>query len=131
MWQQPPTHQPKVLVVDDSWTYLTFVASLLTGNGYNVITAVDGDEAIEKTVMERPDCLVLDVVLPRQNGFQVCRKLKQMEAVRHIPIIMVSSKNTPLDRHWGMQQGADIYLEKPFTEGDLLASVRSVTSKPY
>jgi len=131
MWQQPSPPPTKVLVVDDSWTYLTFVASLLTGNGYNVITAIDGDEAIEKTVMERPACVVLDVVLPRQNGFQVCRKLKQMDDVRHIPIIMVSSKNTPLDRHWGMQQGAEIYLEKPFSESDLLASVRSVLSKPY
>ncbi|SRR5579883_926578 len=131
MWQPQPTRQPRVLVVDDSWTYLTYVASMLAERGYEVLTAVDGDEAIEKTVMEQPDCVVLDVVLPKQNGFQVCRKLKQMDAVRHIPIILISSKNTALDRHWGIQQGADLYLEKPFSESDLLASVSSVINKPH
>ena len=136
MWQQPQTHpkpirQPRVLVVDDSWTYLTYVASMLAERGYEVLTAVDGEEAIEKAVTEQPDCVVLDVVLPKQNGFQVCRKLKQMDAARHIPIILISSKNTALDRHWGIQQGADVYLEKPFSETDLLASVNSVISKPH
>jgi len=136
MWQRQTTHPqtpraPRVLVVDDSWTYLTYVASVLAAQGYDVLTAVDGDEAIEKAVMEQPDCVVLDVVLPKQNGFQVCRKLKQNEAVRHIPVILISSKNTALDRHWGMQQGADMYLQKPFTEDDLLTSVSSVINKGY
>lgn len=129
MWQTHPPLPPKVLIVDDSWTYLTLIATLLTERGYVVTTATDGEEAIEKALSERPDCMVLDVVLPKMSGFQVCRKLKQMDAVRNIPIILISSKNTPLDRHWGMQQGADIYLEKPFTDQDLLASVRSLTTK--
>jgi twitching motility two-component system response regulator PilH len=118
---------PKVLVVDDSWTDLTLMASPLREGGFEVITAVDGDEAVEKTLTEQPQCVLLDVVLPRQNGFQVCRRLKQMDQSRHIPIILISGKNTPLDVRWGLQQGADAYITKPFSKEELLSSVRSLT----
>jgi twitching motility two-component system response regulator PilH len=70
---------------------------------------------------------VLDVVLRnKQSGFQVCRKLKQNEASRHIPIILISGKNTPLDKKWGLQQGADLYITKPFDKEELLTSVRAL-----
>src|SRR5215831_1689331 len=69
---------PKVLVVDDSWTDLALMATPLRDSGFEVITAVDGDEAVEKTLQELPQCVLLDVVLPKQSGFQVCRRLKQM-----------------------------------------------------
>ncbi len=118
---------PKVLVVDDSWTDLTLMASPLREGGFEVITAVDGDEAVEKALTEQPQCVLLDVVLPRQNGFQVCRRLKQMDQSRHIPIILISGKNTPLDVRWGLQQGADAYITKPFSKEELLSSVRSLT----
>jgi len=117
---------PKLLVVDDSWTDLTLIATPLRESGYEVITAIDGDEALEKVLQERPQCVLLDVILPKQNGFQLCRKLKQLEQSRDIPIILISGKNTPLDKRWGLQQGADLYLTKPFSKDDLLASVRSL-----
>lgn len=117
---------PKVLVVDDSWTDLTLIATPLRESGYQVITAVDGDEAYEKVLLERPQCVVLDVILPKQNGFQLCRRLKQLEQSRDIPIILISAKNTPLDKRWGLQQGADLYMTKPFSKDELLANVRSV-----
>jgi twitching motility two-component system response regulator PilH len=117
---------PKVLVVDDSWTDLTLIATPLRESGYEVVTAADGDEALEMVGSERPQCVVLDVVLPKQNGFQVCRKLKQNEASRHIPVILVSGKNTPLDKKWGLQQGADLYITKPFDKEELLTSVRAL-----
>ncbi|HEX8035673.1 MAG TPA: response regulator [Ktedonobacterales bacterium] len=117
---------PKVLVVDDSWTDLTLIATPLRESGYDVITAVDGEEALEKVLQERPQCVLLDVILPKQNGFQLCRKLKAMEQSRDIPIILISGKNTPLDKRWGLQQGADLYLTKPFDKDELLASVRSL-----
>lgn len=117
---------PKVLVVDDSWTDLTLIATPLRESGFDVITAVDGDEAIEKVLQERPQCVVMDIILPKQNGFQICRRLKSMEQSRDIPIILISSKNTPLDKRWGMQQGAEMYLTKPFNKDELVASVRSV-----
>ena len=114
----------KILVVDDSWTELTMIVAPLRDNGFDVITAVDGDEAYEKTFKEHPQCIVLDVVLPKQSGFQVCRKLKNSEASRHIPIILLTNKNTTLDRNWGMRQGADLYITKPFDSNELVASIR-------
>ncbi len=117
---------PKVLVVDDSWTDLTLIATPLRESGYDVITAVDGEEALEKVLQEHPQCVLLDVILPKQNGFQLCRKLKTMEHSRDIPIILISGKNTPLDKRWGLQQGADLYLTKPFDKDELIASVRSL-----
>lgn len=118
---------PKVLVVDDSWFDLNLIASPLRESGYEVVTAADGEEALEKVASERPQCIVLDVVLPKQNGFQVCRKLKQNDFSRHIPVILISAKNTPLDMKWGLQQGADLYIVKPFAKEQLLTSVRSLT----
>lgn len=117
----------KILVVDDSWTELTMMVTPLRNHGFDVVTAVDGDEAVEKVFKERPQCIVLDVVLPKQNGFQVCRKLKSLEVSRHIPIILLTSKNTPVDKAWGMRQGADLYMTKPFDSDELVASVRRLT----
>lgn len=116
----------KVLVVDDSWTELAMMVAPLRERGYEVITASDGSEAIEKALAERPNCIVLDILLPGQNGFQVCRQLKQMDQTRDIPIILVSVKDSPLDRRWGLQQGAAAYLPKPFPASELVESVSSV-----
>ena len=114
----------KILVVDDSWTELTMIVTPLRNSGFEVITAVDGDEAVEKVFKEHPQCVILDVVLPKQNGFQVCRKLKGLEVSRHIPIILLTSKSTPLDKSWGLRQGADLYVTKPFNGDELVANVR-------
>lgn len=115
---------PKVLVVDDSWTELTMIAAPLRNSGFEVVTAVDGDEAVEKVFKERPHCIILDVVLPKQNGYQLCRKFKNSELSKHIPIILLTNKNTPVDKAWGFRQGADLYITKPFNEEELIASVR-------
>jgi DNA-binding response OmpR family regulator len=114
----------KVLVVDDSWTELAMIATPLRNSGFDVVTAVDGDEALEKVFREQPECIVLDVVLPKQNGFQLCRRLKSFEASKNIPIILLTSKNTPLDKSWGLRQGADMYMTKPFQEDELVSNVR-------
>lgn len=124
---QPPT----VLLVDDSWTDLAVIANTLFEAGYTVITANDGDEAIEKALTMRPNCIVLDVVLPKQNGFQVCRRLRKMDVMRQTPIILLSSKNTPQDRNWGIQQGADLYLTKPLKGDELAASIRSLLMQGF
>jgi DNA-binding response OmpR family regulator len=116
----------KVLVVDDSWTELTMIVTPLRNSGFDVVTAVDGDEAVEKVFRERPRCIILDVVLPKQSGFQVCRRLKSLDACRHIPIILLTGKNTTMDKAWGLRQGADLYMTKPFSEEELIASVRSL-----
>src|SRR5579864_9208052 len=97
---------PKVLVIDDSATYLHFISQALRKVGYQVIRAADGNEGLTKAVQERPHCVIVDVVLPGVSGFGVCRQLRAMDPQRYLSIIMVSSKNTPMDHMWGLRQGA-------------------------
>ena len=113
----------KILVVEDSPTYLRKITDFLQGLGYEVITAIDGEEALEKAVRENPSLIVLDVILPKKNGFQVCRQLKTSPATQDIKILMITSKSQDSDRFWGLKQGADEYLTKPFVEDVLLANV--------
>lgn len=122
----PVMNAPKVLVVDDSATSSLFISQALHKAGYAVITAANGLEGLTKAVQERPHCVVLDVVLPGVSGFGVCRQLRALDPHRNLSIIMVSSKNTPLDSTWGLRQGADRYLSKPFTIETLLRTVEEV-----
>ena len=114
----------RILVVDDSPTDLSLISAPLLATGYEVITARDGEEAIAKAAAEHPDVILLDVVLPRQNGFQVCRTLKRSAESGHIPVIMLTGKSQPSDRFWGMKQGADEYVTKPFVAADLVSSIQ-------
>ncbi len=114
----------RILVVDDSPTDLTLISAPLLATGYEVITAHDGEEAIAKAASEHPDVILLDVVLPRQNGFQVCRTLKRSAESGHIPVIMLTGKSQPSDRFWGMKQGADEYVTKPFLPEALVSSIQ-------
>ena len=114
---------PKILVVEDSPTYLRQISNLLQENGYQAIAAIDGEQALEKSVREDPDLILLDIILPKKNGFQVCRQLKTTPSTRNIKIIMLTSKALDSDRYWGLKQGADEYLTKPFVEEELLANV--------
>ncbi len=113
----------KVLVVDDSPTDLQMLVSLLKKQGYDVVTAVDGEDAIDKAFANKPPVVVLDIILPKKNGFQVCRQLKTSEETRGIKVILVSSKNQESDKFWGLKQGADEYIGKPYQDADLLAAV--------
>lgn len=117
---------PKVLVIDDSATSSLFITQALRKAGYRVITAFNGNEGLTKALQERPHCLILDVVLPGVSGFGVCRQLRAIDPQRSLSIIMVSSKSTQLDQSWGLRQGADRYLPKPFTEEILLHTVEEV-----
>src|SRR5262249_1108832 len=109
-----------ILVVEDSPTDLRLVAGPLQSVGYQVITACDGEEALAKAGRHHPKLIVLDVILPKKNGFQVCRQLKTEAATRDIKILMVTSKNQQSDLFWGLKQGADGYLTKPFSDDELL-----------
>ncbi|MCI5166448.1 MAG: response regulator [Candidatus Electrothrix sp. GM3_4] len=113
------THQgnnltKKLLVVDDSPGELQIIYKVLSKAGYTIITASDGVEGVEKALSEKPDLITLDVVMPKKNGFQACRAIKSCPETQHIPIILLSSKSQPADKFWGMKQGADLYLTKPF-----------------
>jgi twitching motility two-component system response regulator PilH len=114
----------KILVVDDSPTDLRLVTTALQGKGYAVLTACDGEEALEKASRERPRLILLDIILPKKNGFQVCRQLKTSPDTQDIKIVLLSSKSQDSDRFWGLTQGADAYLTKPFADDELLTNVR-------
>lgn len=112
-----------ILVVDDSPSEMQFILRTLSGKGYEFFTAIDGEQALEQASAHSPDLIVLDIVLPKKNGFQVCRQIKKSEPPVKTKIIMVSSKNQESDRFWGMKQGADFYLMKPFGPEELVAAV--------
>jgi DNA-binding response OmpR family regulator len=105
------------------------MARALQKAGYQVVTANDGRMGLTKALQERPHCVIIDVVLPGVSGFGLCRQLRSLDPQRNLSIIMVSTKNTPLDHSWGLRQGADRYLAKPFTEEVLVQVVGEVMAE--
>ncbi|HUQ92659.1 MAG TPA: response regulator [Bryobacteraceae bacterium] len=117
-----------ILVVEDSPTELTLVTNLLKENGYSFTVATDGEEALRKAAQQQPDLMLLDVILPKKNGFLVCRNIKSSPDTSHIKVIVLSSKNQESDKYWGMKQGADLYLTKPFNSAELLRAIAKFIS---
>lgn len=115
-----------ILVVDDSPTSVHHTTDVLEQHGYRVITAVDGDEALQVAEQIVPDLVLLDIVIPKKNGFQVCRYLKNDQATKRIKIVLLSSKSQDADRFWGRKQGADAYLTKPFDPPELIECIESL-----
>lgn len=118
----------KVLVVDDSATDLQNLESICSSAGYDVITAVCGADALAKVASEKPDAVLLDVLMSDMNGFQVCRSITSNSATQHIPVVLVSSKGERTDRLWGEQQGAAGYIIKPFTATQILKQLEQLGS---
>lgn len=121
------THR-KILVVDDSATARHYLADLLGSKGYRVITAQDGSEALAKTRAERPDLVLMDVVMPGQSGYQATRELARDPQTCEIPVVICSSKGNESDRVWGLRQGARDYIVKPFRPEDLLARIAGLVA---
>lgn len=113
-----------ILLVDDSPTEVKAMQSALQGRGFNLLTAADGEEALSKVLLLKPDLVLLDVVLPKKNGFQVCRQLKTSPETKNTKVIMVTSKSQDSDRFWGLKQGADEFLSKPVDPEELLALIQ-------
>ncbi|HEY8716597.1 MAG TPA: response regulator [Candidatus Acidoferrum sp.] len=116
--------QKKVLIVDDSPSEVRLMHGLLEREGYNPVDLHDSARIEEAIAFERPSVILLDVVMPGKNGFQVCRELKGHDEYKTIPVILVTSRDTPSDKYWGEQQGADGYVTKPFTSQELIRAVR-------
>jgi twitching motility two-component system response regulator PilH len=116
----------KVLVVEDSVTQREMITDLLKGSGLDVTVASDGVEALEQIEDIRPDLVVLDIVMPRMNGYEVCRQIKSNPKTQNIPVVMCSSKGEEFDRYWGMKQGADAYIAKPFQPTELVGTVKQL-----
>jgi twitching motility two-component system response regulator PilH len=115
-----------ILVVDDSATDRQFLSDLLAKNGYTVSTAQSADEALAKAKQLRPDLVLMDVVMPGQNGFQATRTLSKDEATKQIPVIICTSKGQDTDRAWGIKQGARDYIVKPVSGPELLAKISAL-----
>jgi twitching motility two-component system response regulator PilH len=113
----------KVMVVDDARADLTLIESILTSVGHQVIPLPSGEAVEDRVTAERPDLLLLDIVMPKRNGYEILRALRRDERTRATRIVLVSSKNQESDRLWGKRQGADEYLPKPFTRDELLTMV--------
>lgn len=121
--------RPRLLLADDSPTILKVVGSVLEQEGYEVITAANGVEAAEKAFTQRPNLILLDVTMPGMNGYQVCRLLKNEPTLRHIPVVILTSRDQPRDRFWGYQTGADEYVTKGFDQGRLLEVIRELLQR--
>lgn len=119
-----PVH--KILVVDDSPTDRQFLLETLAKQGYQVVTAENGEEAISKAKNETPDLILMDVVMPGLNGYQATRTITRDDATKHIPVIMCTSKGAETDKIWGMRQGAMDYLVKPIDPTQLLSKIAGI-----
>ena len=115
----------KILLVDDSSTVLLMERMILSKNQYDVVTAKDGVEGIEKAVAERPDLILMDVVMPRMDGFEACRKLREQDDTKAIPVIMVTTRGELASVETGYAAGCNEYVTKPINGLELLAKVRS------
>lgn len=119
----------KVMVIDDSKTIRRTAESLLKRAGCEVITAIDGFEALALIADIRPDVIFVDIMMPRLDGYQTCALIKHNEAYRSIPVIMLSSKDGLFDRARGRIVGSEQYLTKPFTKEELLNAIRRHTPR--
>jgi len=120
-----PVQAIKVMVIDDSQTIRRTAETLLSKEGYVVITAADGFEALAKVADHAPDLIFIDIMMPRLDGFQACALIKNNPRYTATPVIMLSSKDGLFDRARGRIVGADEYLTKPFTKDELLGAVQA------
>jgi twitching motility two-component system response regulator PilH len=116
----------KILIVDDSVTDRQFLIEISSKQGYECIPAQGGDESIEKSKTERPDLILMDIIMPGTDGYKATRIIAHDEATKHIPIIICTSKNLETDRIWGMRQGAKDYITKPINPKELIAKIAAL-----
>ncbi len=115
-----------ILLVEDSSSQREMISGILTKNGWDVKIACDGVEALELLKKFNPDLVLLDIVMPRMNGYEVCRRIKSDPKTKDVPVIMCSSKGEDYDHDWGMRQGADDYITKPFQPTELVGKVKQL-----
>lgn len=115
----------KILVVDDSKTELHHLSDILGKRGYSVRTAENGEEAMRRLAEDKPDLILMDVVMPGANGFQLTRSITRDPRYAGVPVIMCTSKNQETDKVWGMRQGARDYIVKPVNAEELLSKIKA------
>ena len=113
-----------VLVVEDSVAQREMIKTLLEGSGLSVTAVSNGFDALEHIQGHPPDLVLLDIVMPDMNGYEVCRRIKSDDVTKSLPVVMCSAKGEEFDRYWGMKQGADAYIAKPFQPTELVGTVK-------
>ena len=116
----------RILIVDDSPTERYYLTDILVKNGFTVTTAENGEQALERIKADKPELILMDVVMPGANGFQVTRSIARDPDLQNVPVIICSSKNQETDRIWGIRQGAQDYLVKPVDAAELLAKIAAL-----
>jgi two-component system alkaline phosphatase synthesis response regulator PhoP len=119
----------KILFVDDEADLIETVRFPLELEGYHVLVSNNGEEALNKTRQEKPDLILLDIMLPKMDGYTICRLLKSDEKYRHIPILMLTARSQERDRQTAMQMGADEYITKPFDIDEVIRKIKSYLDK--
>jgi len=115
-----------ILIVDDSPTEIHVLTSMLEKHGFSVATANNGEEGVDKAKSDKPDLILMDVVMPGMNGFQAARQISNDPETNNIPIIIVSTKDQETDKMWGLRQGAKDYVTKPAQEKELISKINSL-----
>jgi twitching motility two-component system response regulator PilH len=118
----------RILIVDDSPSQLMGIRRIVEKLGHEALTAEDGAAGVEVAKREIPDLILMDVVMPNLNGFQATRTITREPTTKHIPIVLVTTKDQDTDRVWGMRQGAKAYLTKPFSESELSETITKYVS---
>jgi len=127
--QQSGVDGMKVMVIDDSKTIRRTAETLLKKEGFTVVTATDGFEALSKITDQEPDIIFVDIMMPRLDGYQTCALIKHNQVFRHTPVVMLSSKDGLFDKARGRIVGSDQYLTKPFTKEELLSAIKRHVKK--
>lgn len=117
-----------ILVVEDTASERQLIVSYLKEGGYEVVEAVNGAEAMTKISDRKPDAILTDLVMPGMSGLELCRSVKKNPETQNIPIIACTSKDKDLDKMWGMKQGIDLYLTKPFNKDEIVKAVKSLVN---
>ena len=115
-----------ILIVDDLQSQLDLMTEYLSSSGYSIITATNGEEAIAKTLQNKPDAIVTDWMMPKMGGIDICRKLKKNPETAEIPIVACTAKNRDVDRMWAIKQGVKAYVTKPCTKEELVSALQGV-----
>lgn len=119
----------KILIVEDEESLLKLESILLSSKGYNVTGVMDGKSALEEVRLNRPDLVILDIMLPEMDGFEVCRQIKENPDTRHIPVVMLTAKKNSQDFARGQQVGSDAYITKPFKSSKVLDTVQELLAR--
>ena len=117
-----------VLGVEDMVAEQDMMSHYVEESGYTVIRANDGREALAKVMNQKPDLIITDLVMPEMNGLELCRSLRKNPDTKHLPIIACTCKNQELDRLWGIKQGVNLYITKPYTREELIQGIKSLLS---